>query len=202
MGSIKAVIFDMGGVILRTVDGGPRDRLAEKYGTNRAALESLVFGSESSARAEAGLITQAEHWAWVGAQLRLSPEELEDFIREFWSGDRVDLELVEYIQSLRPRYKTALLSNAWDGTREMVRGIYDFTGVFDFVVFSAEVRMRKPDPEAFRLVLDRLEVQPQEAVFVDDFPPNIEAARRMGLHVGHFQDPRQARRDLASLLEV
>ena len=109
---------------------------------------------------------------------------------------------MEYIQSLRLRYKTALLSNAWDGTREMVRGIYDFTGVFDFVVFSAEVRMRKPDPEAFRLVLDRLEVQPQEAVFVDDFPPNIEAARRMGLHVVHFQDPRQARRDLASLLEV
>lgn len=74
-------------------------------------------------------------------------------------------------------YKTALLSNSWgnnyprDGWDEM----------FDEVVISGEVRMRKPDPEIFHYTLDLLKVNPEESVFVDDLVHNIKGASELGM---------------------
>ena len=67
--TIKALIWDMGGVLLRTEDGIPRKRLAGRLGTTRRALEELVFGSPSAKQAMRGEIAVEEHWAAVGRTL-------------------------------------------------------------------------------------------------------------------------------------
>ena len=68
----KAVIWDMGGVLLRTDDGGPRTQLAERFGMTRAELEEIVFGIESCEKAEAGLITEEEHYAAIADRMKMA----------------------------------------------------------------------------------------------------------------------------------
>lgn len=197
----KAVIFDMGGVLLRTTDPAPREALAREVGITRAELEQLVFASETAVQAETGLISEARHWKTVLDHLKIPEDQRAEFIRRYWSKDRVDNDLLEYIRQLRSSYRTGLLSNAWDGIREAIlKRFPQMLEVFDAVAFSAEVGLRKPDPRYYHWILSRLGAAPEEAVFIDDFPVNVEAARRIGLAAIRFYDPQQMRRELADLL--
>jgi epoxide hydrolase-like predicted phosphatase len=73
--------------------------------------------------------------------------------------------------------RTALLSNSWGDFYP--RDLWD--GMFDVVVISGEVGMRKPEPEIFHLTLDQMELRPADCVFVDDLPHNITAAAELGI---------------------
>ncbi len=199
--SIKAVIFDMGGVLLRTGDRTPREELAKEVGLTLAELERLVFASETSILAETGQISERQHWDTVLNALKVPDERREEFQRRFWMEDRVDDGLIEDIRQLQKQYRTGLLSNAWDGIRPAIIERYpQMLEPFDVTVFSAEVGMRKPDPRYYQWILDRLGVAAEEAVFIDDYPPNIEAAKRIGLKAIRFLTPHQIRRDLSALL--
>jgi glucose-1-phosphatase len=197
---IKAVIFDMGGVLLRTHDLEPRTKLASRFGLSRLELEALVFQSPSSIEAEKGLISEEDHWLYVADKLGLNPAELPDFIDKYWIGDRLDENLVDYLRDLRPAVKTGLLSNAWNGARASVSKKFSFLDAFDQIVFSAEVGMRKPDKAIFDLILDRLKVPADQAVFVDDFIANIDGAQNAGLKCIHFVTVDQALDDLKKIL--
>jgi 2-haloacid dehalogenase len=76
---------------------------------------------------------------------------------------------------------------------------FGFIDRFRDVVVSGAVRLMKPDPAIFRLALDRFGLRAAAAVFIDDNPPNVEAARALGLHALHFRDAPTLRRDLAAL---
>ena len=201
--NIRAVIWDMGGVIIRGSDGSAsRERLARRLGMERAALENIVFNSETSRLSLLGKISEAEAWENVGNVIGLHGEELMQARREFFSGNQLDSELVEFIDVLRPQYKTGLLSNAWAGTRQSLGAKYAFLHVFDVSVFSDEVGMVKPDPAFYHWILDRLSVLPEESVFIDDRLENIEAARALRMTVIHFQTREQTLQDLRILLPV
>jgi 2-haloacid dehalogenase len=71
---------------------------------------------------------------------------------------------------------------------------------FDVFATSAEVGVMKPDAHIYNVVLERLGIAPAEAIFVDDFIQNVEAARRLGMQAVHFVDPVAARRELEAHL--
>lgn len=199
--NIRAVIWDMGGVIIRGSDGGvSRERLARRLGMERAALEDIVFNSEPSRLSLLGKITEAAAWENVGDLIGLHGEKLTQARKEFFSGNQLDSELVAWIDSLRPRYKTGLLSNAWAGTRQSLGARFAFLHVFDVSVFSDEVGMVKPAPAFYRWILERLDVLPEESVFIDDKLTNIEAARALRMSGIHFQNREQVLQDLQKLL--
>ncbi len=198
---IKAVIFDMGGVLLRTMDTTPRDKLAQQIGISRHDLEMLVFASQTSLLAETGAIRESDHWASVFDTLKIPPEEQAGFQRKFWSKDQVDYDLIEFIGELHENYRTGLLSNAWDGIRPAIQDRFPhMLDVFDVAVFSAEVGMRKPDPRYYEWILDQLGVAAPEAIFVDDWQPNVDAALEIGIKAIQFSNPQQCRQDLIMLL--
>jgi epoxide hydrolase-like predicted phosphatase len=93
-----------------------------------------------------------------------------------------------------------VLSNNWSGLRRAIEEEWQIAGAFDELFISAEIGLVKPDPRLYRLALDRLGVAPGEAVFIDDFPENVQAARQAGLHAIHFTSPDQARQELQDLL--
>jgi HAD superfamily hydrolase (TIGR01509 family) len=199
---IKAVIFDMGGVILRTEDTRPREELAAGLGLSRLQLEDRVWKAESSLQADIGAISEDEHWGLVLDRLAIPRDQLQVFREKYWSGDREDEHLIAFLHSLRPNYRTGLLSNAWSGIRLSVSENYHFLEAFDTTIFSAEVGMRKPEPGIYLHILNILEVEPQEAVFLDDFPENIEGARELGIQAVLFRNPRQAQDDIKSILDA
>ena len=196
--AIRAVIFDMGGVILRTEDLTSRTALARKFGMTRKELEAVIFQSPNRSRGRWGIHRRTaleEH----GAPVEIPEDELDEFQRAYWDGDQADTELEAYIRGLRPRYKTGLLSNAWHGTREKVTKLYTFLTAFDVVIYSADVHLRKPDPRIYHLMIARLGVKANEAVFVDDFIDNIEGAKAVGLRTVHFKWREDAIRQLKEM---
>lgn len=199
--SIQAVIWDMGGVLLRTEDPQPRQALADSLGQSREQLEEIVFGGESGRRAQLGLISIEEHWENVLRQLSLPPEALTAFQRDFWGGDRLDRDLLDFIRTLRPRYKVGLLSNAFSDLRRLVVEIWQFADLFDAMTISAEVTLMKPDPRIYHLAAEQLGVPVSAAVFVDDFKRNVTAAQEAGMQAIHFRRLEQARQELQALLD-
>lgn len=198
--SIRAIIWDMGGVLLRTESLQPRLQLAEGLGVSYSFLDDLVFSSESSLKSEMGQMSSISHWRTVTGKLGLPVSMAEDLREQWFSGDRVDRNLLAYIETLRSGYKTGMLSNAWEGTREYVERKYGLLEVFDRVLFSYEAGVRKPDPRIFEIMLSFLDVQPGEAVFIDDFEKNILGAQKAGIQAIRFLTPAQVVEELTNFL--
>ena len=196
---VRAVLVDFGGVIMRTEDNGPRSRLAERLGMTSRDLEKIVFESDSSIRASLGEIPEEGHWQAVAKALGVSREEGEKIIAEFFSGDRTDGVLLDFLRSLRPERKVGLISNAWSGLRAVITSL-NFEDVFDEMIISAEVGLMKPDPRIYHLALEKLGVQPGESVFLDDMLVNVEAARSVGMSAIQFTQPEKTLEELKQFL--
>ena len=197
--SIKAVFFDLGGVIVRTEFQAPRQQLADRLGMDYDDLNKLVFDSDTGLKASTGEITSAQHWAFVIQRLKRPEAELAAIREEFFAGDIVDRTLVEYIRSLRGKYKTGLISNAWSDLRDfVVREKFD--DAFDKMIISAEVGAMKPEPEIFQIALEQFGVRPSEAIFVDDFYINVEGCQKVGMKGIHFKDAESTLQQLKKLL--
>lgn len=189
---IRAVIFDFGGVLVRTEDDSGRRRWEERLGLPRRGLERLVFESDVSVQAMLGQVPEEAVWQNVARVLHLSAAELAELRRDFWAGDRLDPRLFAFLSSLRPRYRTGLLSNAWGSARTVFTGKYGLGQVLDVLVISAEEGVVKPEARIYHIALERLGVRPEEAVFIDDMEENVVGAQKVGLHGIHFRGTDQA----------
>ena len=198
--TIRAVLWDMGGVLIRTEDRRSRDRLAERFGLTSSEIEELVYGHEAGKKAQRGEVSYEAHWEYLALELSLSPVEVKEFQRAFWGGDKLDIELINYIRALHGRYKTGVLSNAFDDVRHMIQDVWKIADAFDELIISAEVGVMKPDPRIYQIALEKLGVAAQEAVFIDDFDHNVNAARAVKLHAIRFRNSLQVRADLNALL--
>jgi epoxide hydrolase-like predicted phosphatase len=197
--SIRAVLFDLGGVIVRTEYQIPRQHLAERLGMEYDDLVKIVFDSDSAYQASIGAITSEAHWNSVIKRLKRPASELDTIRHEFFAGDIIDRTLVGFLRSLRSKYKTALISNAWSDLREyIVREKFD--DAFDHMIISAEVGAVKPEEKIYKLALEQSGVKPKEAVLVDDFAVNIEGCEKVGIKGILFRDPESAIRKLKALL--
>lgn len=197
---IKAVIWDMGGVLLRSEHYQYREELAARFKVTEEQLEHRVFNTPSAELATVGKISQVEHWLNTGRSFGLKDEEVAWFEELFWAGDRCDFDLIHFIRSLKPELKTGLLSNAWMGTREMLKNKYNCLDAFDVAVFSYEVGLAKPDPRIYHVILEKLDIDPKKAIFVDDFSENVIAASALGIHAVQFKTREQAIQDVNHLL--
>ena len=196
---IKAIIFDVGGVLIRTNDYDPRRQWEKKLGLAEWESEQIVFNSEMGQKAQRGTISDEALWEWVGQRLNLAAADLAAFRVGFWAGDALDVGLVDYIRRLRPAYQTAIISNATDALPESLANQHKIADAFDLIVGSAMEKVMKPAPAIYQRTLQRLERLPEEAVFIDDFAHNIEAAQQLGWHTIHFQPGTNVPAELAKL---
>ena len=147
-----------------------------------------------------GDIPVNKHWEAVAKRLKVDKKEIEKVEAEFFAGDLLDLSILEYLRSLRPRYVTGLISNAWSDMREyLIRKKID--DAFEHLTISAEVGMAKPETKIYHLALEQAQVKAGEAVFVDDVLANIEACEAVGMKGIHFKDPHASMEQLKKLLK-
>jgi len=182
---IQAVIFDWGGVLMRTADPGPRLAWDARLGLAAGSINRLVFESADWRRAQLGQISEDEVWSNLGARLDLAPDALAELRGDFWAGDRLEAEMVTLVRRLRPRFKTALLSNFPASLRALLTQC-GVTDAFDEMVISGEVGLVKPDARIYPLAAGRLGVPVGECLFVDDFVENVKGARASGMQALHF----------------
>jgi len=199
--TIKAIIFDLGGVLLRTADFTPRERLAARLGMSRHELAEFIFGGESGDQAQRGDIHVQQHWDNLAAQLHMPRQEFNQVLGEFFGMDELDKSMLEYIRSLHQIYLTGLLSNAFGDLREIISERWHFEDAFDDMIISAEVGLVKPDARIYQLAVEQLGVRATEAVLIDDMQRNVAGAVKAGLQAIHFIDPGQLRLDLDQLLD-
>jgi epoxide hydrolase-like predicted phosphatase len=193
---IKAILFDYGSVLVQLVDETPRRQLADRYGVPLKRIYNLLFDTEASIQAALGEINMEHHWRAIHEILHVPPGERSDFIEQFWSADGLNQELVEVLPALRERYRLGLLSNANDDLRQVLTERWQIAGLFDDMIISAEVGLLKPDRRIYELAVQRLGVQPDEALFIDDMPVNVEGAQIAGLQAFQSIDNTQVIDDL------
>jgi epoxide hydrolase-like predicted phosphatase len=198
---ILAVFFDFGGVIMRTEFQSPRQKLAERFSMDYDEMDRAVFGSDSARRASLGEITEDAHWAAVLKRFKQPASQMQAFRNNFFGGDVIDHNLVEYIRSLHGKFHTGLISNAWSGLREFITR-EKLIDLFDTVTISAEVGAVKPSAKIYEVALDQARVGAGEAVFVDDVQINIEACEEVGMKGILFNDPEKSLSRLNQLLKI
>jgi epoxide hydrolase-like predicted phosphatase len=97
---------------------------------------------------------------------------------------------------MRSRFRVGLLSNSFLGAREREEARYGLSARVDFVVYSHEVGLAKPNRRIYELACERFGLSPDEVIFVDDVPSNVDAARALGMSAVHFRDTASALREL------
>jgi glucose-1-phosphatase len=196
---IKAIVFDFGGVLVRTEDPAGRRQWEARLGLAAGELDRLVFNSDVALRATVGDVTGSAVWEHVAVALKLAAEQLAAFQTDFWAGDKLDSDLVALLASLRPRYQTAILSNYWTNGRELIARTHGLEQAVDVIFISSEERLAKPDPRLYQRVAERLGVKPAAIVLVDDFIANVEGAQAAGWQTIHYRAGLDVRAELEKL---
>jgi epoxide hydrolase-like predicted phosphatase len=208
----KALIFDYGGVLtsplLNTTDSwldsdgidpesfrnAMRDWLGLAYGTD--AADSPVHALE---RGEVEVPDFERQLAARLTTLDGRPVEAEGLLTRMFSGYGWEPQMADVLRHAKAAgLSTALLSNSWglDYPREQ------WDELFDVVVISGEVGMRKPEARIYQLAAERLGVAPEACVFVDDLAPNIRGAQAVGMVGVHHVTPQQTIEELEALLGI
>ncbi len=188
---IRAVFFDIGGVILRTEDPEPRRRWERRLGLAPGQLVKVVFDNPVALRSTIGEVLEKDVWQEVGRSLNLTAQQLMELQKDFFAGDRWDEDLLAFIRTLRPGIRTGVISNGWLGAQSVMEKWVN-AETFDAIVFSGAEKCRKPEERIYRLALKRLNVDPEEAMFFDDFQENVDGAARIGMQAMLFESPREA----------
>jgi putative hydrolase of the HAD superfamily len=152
-----------------------------------------------------GEVTEAQMRAGYQRALGIDDAATEQMMADLWDAycGELDEAMFEFVASLRPTYRTAILSNSADGARREEQRRYGFEQLVDTIVYSHEVGLAKPDELVYRLTEERLGVAGHQIVFVDDVADNIDAARRRGWHgVWHRGETEATIRAVQTLLHA
>ena len=178
----KAVIFDMGNVLVR-----------------------LKPGSESVGKVWAERVEMVEEFQILWNEVmkgKMDYMEFDSLLVErkvFQKGEveklfdkpnveEVNLDLVKLIKKLKKKFKTGLLTNNFPGNIEYYRSAFENYSIFDVAISSHEVGMVKPDPLIFKLMAEKIGCKLSECIFVDDWDKNIDAANKLGMKGILFTD--------------
>lgn len=198
---MRAVVFDYGIVLtgppsaeawaaLLRITGLPEDRFESLYWADRAAYDEgklTGLGFWQKILREAGLPANRE-----------MAEELNQWDARLWTVE--DPAMLAWQLALKQRgLLTAILSNIGDAVLESVEREFEWIHRFDVLVWSYQVHMAKPAPAIYRHVLKELGTQPEEALFLDDKPVNVQAARALGMRAIEFSTIERLRADLIAV---
>jgi epoxide hydrolase-like predicted phosphatase len=206
---IKALISDFGGVLTSPLLGALErfnDHLGltgEEFG-RAMALAMQEHGEHPLFALERGEITEREFNARLERALREQlgrDVDLSRMAELMMAHLHPNHELFDYYRALRERgLRLGILTNNVREWEPLWRSKLPIDEIFEDVVDSAFVGMRKPEPEIYALALERLGVESGECAFVDDLQVNVDAARELGFHAVHFRDTSQAIAELDALL--
>ncbi|MBN2112369.1 HAD family phosphatase [Candidatus Woesearchaeota archaeon] len=193
---IKAVITDVGGVMMTTILRHMAADLAEKHSLDKNFVNKAIHRRWTDYKLDK--ITGDEFWQGFVEETGID-ENVEELKKESLSYNRIIPGAFDVYKSLKGKYKLAVLSNNAEEWVEEIKKLLPIDDVFDVVLFSNEVKMKKPDAEFFMLCAKKLGFKPEECVFVDDQENNITAAEELGFKTIKFTDAEQLKSELKNM---
>jgi 2-haloacid dehalogenase len=194
------VVFDLGGVL---IDWDPRHLYRKLFADNEAAMEDFlatVCTQEWHRHHDAGR-SFAEGARLLKAEHPDKAELIDAFGNregEMMAGSIAGT--VEILQELRDREVPLYALSNWPAESfPHARQRFDFLGWFRGILVSGDVKVIKPDPRIFELLVERFAIDPLSAIFIDDVEANAAAARAFGIHAIHFTNPAALRAELVAL---
>lgn len=188
---IKAIIFDCFGVVVTYGFHAAFTAMGGDIEKDRVMLQDL-FGLYNK-----GQVSDDELLASLGSHLGIEPAQVKESLAK---DEHLDVQLLKHIVGLKKQYKIGLLSNIGRGGAERYFAGVDTNQYFDDMVLSGEVGMVKPDARIFELAAERLGVEPQACVFVDDSQRNCEAASEVGMRTVVYTSFDQYKREIEQIL--
>ena len=200
--TIRAIVFDIGGVLEITPDLGVNAKWEQQLHLKPGELDERL--GDVWRGGSLGTLSEEQVHSSIGKILGMSETQVDAFMDDIWEEylGTLNVELTEYLRSLRPQVQTAILSNSFVGARRKEQERYHFDEMCDLIIYSHEVGMSKPDRRIYELTCERLGVQPAEVVFLDDYEPCIVAAREFGMQAILFQETSQAIADIQTCLQA
>lgn len=188
---MKAVIFDCFGVLYLSWERALYERAVPGAKALSAQLDDI------SAQSDYGFISKQEARQQVAELLGVTVAQVEQYARDGHSRNQT---LIDYSQTLRPRYRVGMLSNISRDGIDRYLPAEERTQLFDAVVLSGDIGLTKPHPQVFQAIADALGVAPGDCVMIDDLAANCAGADAAGMRAIQFHTNQQAIRQLQVLL--
>jgi epoxide hydrolase-like predicted phosphatase len=185
----KAVIFDLGGVVVNMDFGPELQTWLKRLKLTAEEIHNTLWGHPSADSAMRGEISAIDYWKIAGRAIGLEKTEIPIFMNDYYGNASPDTRVLGLIQKLKNQgVKVGLLSHTMDDADQAFKelGFLEFFDNFDTVILSHHEGMAKPAEAIYLLACKRLGVDPSEAVHIDDMYENIEGARKTGLAGWHY----------------
>jgi putative hydrolase of the HAD superfamily len=185
---ITTVIFDFGYVLSLPPQPSDYQRLATLAGIDGKSFDEIYWGNRTDY--DRGTIDGPTYWRRIAkaAGKEFTPAQIDSLIANdiaIWM--RANPIMMEWVRALkRGGLKIAVLSNMPIEISTYIRQYAPWFRDFDYVCFSAEVQLAKPDAAIYHACLDVVHMRPEECLFIDDRAENVEAARALGMHALKF----------------
>jgi len=197
---IKALIFDVGGVLFLPKDNGKEKHLLSSF--EEACLLLKNFGVDTSEsfknlrdiymKSSRGDISKEETLNLMSKELKIPSEKLENLFEKVYSENTVENKnLYDYVIGLKNKgYKIGILSTQF----HLSKGVLipeKYYKNFNALEISCDDKLRKPDRKAFKLIIQRLGIRAEESIFVDDKQENLDVAKNLGMETALFENNKQ-----------
>lgn len=195
---IKAILFDWGGVLIDNPTEELMEFCARELGVNGNAMRAAFSVQEK--HIQTGKISENEMWKRICASVQcFPPQEVSLWQRAVENVFHDKSETWTLLEQIRTKgYKTGFLSNTEEGAMRYFHK-KEYGKYFDAVIFSCVEGVIKPEPKIYEIALEKFQVKPNETVFIDDKPANIQGAQDVGMHGIVFQNIAQLKQELQNL---
>lgn len=178
---IKAIVFDLGGVLFSEGKTLSIEKLATAYGYEKEAIKKILFSSKS-ADLRRGLISDEEFWQWARGEL--PPSYDCSLIQKEWYDSYVlDRDIFVLITHLKGKYRLIAFSGNVRSRVEFLEEKYRFRKLFDQEVYSFEHHVTKPEKRFIEILIAESGCRPEELVYIDDIEEYARPARELGITV-------------------
>ncbi len=205
---IKAIIFDMNGVLALDVELKQGSKLSNSFHGRMAKSLNIPLDKWIDSidrvyeRAIEGKISEKETLNTIAKNLEMPAKKIEKTIlKNYKKIFCKNKELYKYAYKLKKRgYKIAILSDQWHFSKKAIIDKRVLKN-FNVVIVSSDVGVRKPEEKIYKMTLKKLKTKPQESIFIDNRDWNLKPAKKLGMKTILFKNNKQAIKEIEKLLK-
>ena len=197
--NIRAIVFDLGGVLFTEGKSVAVAQLAREHGYNPELVNQILY-SPKSLELRKGLIADHEFWSWAQKQLPTHYDAA--LMKDVWYHSYIlDEDIFELIKNLRGKYRIIAFSGNIKSRIDFLEERYSFRRLFDQEVYSFDHHVTKPEKKFVEVMVREARCKPEEIVYIDDNDQFTEPARDMGVRVLIYArgEVKKLKRDLVEL---